>query len=273
MNIIVIFTCYNRKSKTETCIHTLAEGNTACHFTFVVVDDNSTDGTRKLLEDMRSDYDICILHGNGKLFYSGGMRLGMQYVLEKYDQDYDYVLLVNDDVVFFDHAIEKLTVQSRKQNDSVVVGAMCSDDGQLSYSAVKYINGIKSRNMMTSEWELPADTFCANCVLIPCKAFKKAGIMDEKYIHAMGDFDYGLMLRKNDFEIHVSKEFVGNCNDNPKTNTWSDTSLGRWERIKKKESPKGLPAGQWFYFLKKNFGFLTAIIKSCTPYIKILLGK
>lgn len=273
MNIIVIFTCYNRKNKTETCIQTLALGNPMCRFTFVVVDDNSSDGTAELLEKMKEKYEIHILHGDGKLFYSGGMHLGMEYVLEQCGQTYDYVLMVNDDVIFFDNVIEKLSFQSREQNNAIVVGAMCDDNGQLSYSAVKYIRGVKCRNMSVSEWEIPADTFCANCVLIPYQSFKETGSMDGAYIHAMGDFDYGLMLKNKGFDIHVSKTFAGTCNDNPIVNTWMDSSLGRWERIKKKENPKGLPAGQWFYFLRKNFGFVTAVIRSCTPYIKILLGK
>lgn len=273
IDIIVVFTCYNRKNKTITCIQTLEEGNPACRFTFVVVDDNSTDGTVELLEKMKDKYAIHILHGNGKLFYSGGMRLGMEYVLEKCRQTYDYVLMVNDDVIFFCNAIEKLVVQSKEQRNAIVVGAMCDENGQLSYSAVKYIGGIKSRSMSVSEWEIPADTFCANCVLIPYQSFRETGSIDGAYIHAMGDFDYGLMLKSKGFDIYVSKAFAGICNDNPKVNTWADRSLGRWERFKMKENPKGLPAGQWFYFLKKNFGIATAIIKSCTPYIKILLGK
>ena len=114
MNIIVIFTCHNRKDKTETCIHTLVSGNPACRFTFVVVDDNSTDGTAELLERLKSKHDIRVLHGNGSLFYSGGMRLGMEYTLEQCGQAYDYMLMVNDDVVFFQNAIEKLVAQSRE---------------------------------------------------------------------------------------------------------------------------------------------------------------
>lgn len=273
MDIIVILTCYNRKKKTENCIRTLASGNPTCGFTFIVVDDNSTDGTKELLEKMQNEYNLYSLHGNGNLFYSGGMRLGMKYVLEQCRQACDYILMVNDDVTFFENVIEKLIAQSREQNNAVIVGAMCDDNGQLSYSAVKYISGITCRNMQVSEWKISADTFCANCVLIPYQAFEKTGVMDSAYIHAMGDFDYGMMLRSNGFDIHVSKEFVGICNDNPVADTWADASLGRWERIKKKENPKGLPAGQWFYFLRKNFGLLTAIIRSCTPYIKILLGR
>ena len=143
MNIIVIFTCHNRKDKTETCIHTLVSGNPACRFTFVVVDDNSTDGTAELLERLKSKHDIRVLHGNGSLFYSGGMRLGMEYTLEQCGQAYDYMLMVNDDVVFFQNAIEKLVAQSREQDNAIIAGAMCDDIGQLSYSAVKYIRGIR----------------------------------------------------------------------------------------------------------------------------------
>ena len=40
-----------------------------------------------------------------------------------------------------------------------------------------------------------------------------------------------------------------------------------------KESPKGLPSKQWFYFLKKNFNINYAVWKSITPYIRIILKK
>ena len=43
--------------------------------------------------------------------------------------------------------------------------------------------------------------------------------------------------------------------------------------IRLKESVKGAPFKQWFYFLKKNFGIFTAVIHAFTPYIRIILKK
>lgn len=273
MKILVIFTCHNRKEKTENCIKTLVKGNLECEFTIIAVDDDSKDGTWEMLDAMRQEYHIRLLRGNGNLFYSGGMRKGMEYALNELGERYDYLLIVNDDVLFYAGCVKKMIRQSEEQGGSVIVGAMCDHGGHISYSAVKYIKGIKYQVLEIKEWEINADTFCANCVLIPYEAFQKVGIMDRYYIHSLGDFDYGLSLKRAGYPIHVSREYAGICEDNPRAGGWQDTTLSRIDRIRKKENIKGVPTRQWFYFLKKNFGLLTAVRGCVTPYIRILTGR
>ena len=65
MEITVILTCFNRKEKTQACIRELVEKNAACSFTFVVVDDNSSDGTVEVLQEMQKEYDIRLLQSDG----------------------------------------------------------------------------------------------------------------------------------------------------------------------------------------------------------------
>ena len=79
--------------------------------------------------------------------------------------------------------------------------------------------------MGLSEWETPADTFNANCVLIPYKAFERVGAMDSYYRHSLGDFDYGLSLKRAGYKVYQSKEFAGMCNNNDSKGTWTDTCL------------------------------------------------
>lgn len=273
MRILVILTCFNRKEKTKKCVEGLVEGNREHSFTFVVVDDNSTDGTGEMLESMKPEYDIYILKGDGKLFYSGGMRKGMDYALESMEPEYGYLLMVNDDVSFMDGCISKMIVQSRQQGGAVIVGAMCDAGKALTYSAVKYTKGIRYRNLDIREWNVAADTFNANGVLIPFEIFRTVGSLDGHYIHSLGDFDYGLSVKGAGYNIYVSKEYVGICEKNSMSGGWLDNSLSRKERFKKKESIKGAPMKQWFYFLRKNFGLVEAVRGGITPYVRILIGR
>jgi GT2 family glycosyltransferase len=274
INILAVLTCYNRKTYTEQAIRKLVQGNPLCKFSFIVVDDNSTDGTFELVNTLKNEFDIHIIKGSGQLFYSGGMRVGMNYALDNYNHhSFDYFLMLNDDVIFFESVIEKLTRQSENQGGAIIVGATCDDENSLSYGAIKYLHGYIYRKIPVADWQIPADTFNANCVLIPFEIFVKTGSIDPYYIHSLGDFDYGLNLKRNGFRLFSSKEYVGICNTNSSSNTWTDINLNREDRIKKKESVKGAPAKQWFYFLNKNFGFLSAIIGSCSPYFRILIGK
>lgn len=251
MSVLALFTCFNRKEKTEQCIHSIVKANPECDFTFVVADDGSTDGTVQVLERLKLKYNIHVLHGNGSLFYSGGMRLAMKYVKQEMSRAFDYILLMNDDVVFLNSSVERMILQSKEQNHAIIVGGMKNEDGSHSYGAVKYTRGIKYKILATDEWEIEADTFNANAVLIPWRAFCDTEIVDEHYVHTLGDFDYGLSLRNNGYKIYTSKDYVGICNNNSAKGTWTDSSLPRKVRIQKKENPKGAPARQWFYFLKK----------------------
>ncbi|MCD7824191.1 MAG: glycosyltransferase family 2 protein [Oscillospiraceae bacterium] len=273
MKVLAIFTCFNRKDKTENCIRKLTASNPTCEFTFVVADDNSTDGTQEILTSMQTDFDIHLLKGDGNLFYSGGMRLGMDYALNKLGSDYDYMLMMNDDVEFYDHCIEKMAEQSIEQNNSIIVGATEDSCGKLSYSAMKVERGYYFSRMPIDRWKDEADTFNANCVLIPYEAFKKTGSIDSVYVHSLGDFDYGLALKRNGYKLHVNREYVGCCNNNPSAGTWTDRSLSRRERIRKKESVKGAPTKQWFHFLRKNFGLPRAVFSSMTPFFRILVKR
>lgn len=270
-SVLALFTCFNRKEKTRQAVKGLVEGNPEVAFSFVIVDDCSTDGTAQMLETEDFGAPIRVLHGNGGLYYSGGMILGMEDILAS-GQEAQYLLMMNDDVEFYPDCIRKLIAQSRAQGDAVIVGATCDHGGQLSYSAILYEKGIHYRFLPPGETSVDADTMNANCVLIPFDWFRRAGVMDNHYRHSLGDFDYGLTLRDLGAKLHVSRDYVGICCDNPSTGTWHDRSLSRLTRLKRKETVKGDPVGPWFYYLRKHFGLATAIKSSLTPYIRILLG-
>ena len=274
MRIHVIFTCYNRAEKTKNCILSLIEGNPSLDFRFTVVNDGSTDGTSDALAALNGQYRcITEIRGNGSLFYSKGMRRGME-ALNASGEVYDYVLLVNDDVEFAPCAIEKLIEESRSKNGAVIVGATHDDEGNFTYGGVKYKKGTLKYDLMTCEQsDMLCDTFNANCVLLPWSLYVSVEPMDGYYAHAAGDFDYGFSLSRAGAEIYTSSFYAGKCNRNSPDGTWSDKSLGRLERLRKKESPKGLPLKSWLHFLRKNFGYRQVILHGFTPYIRLLLGK
>lgn len=267
--VLGIATCFNRWEKTVTSVKRLIEGNPTIDFSFVIVDDDSTDGTREALEQI---VGVTVLTGTGSLFYSGGMRKGIEWA-QNNGKEYDFCLLFNDDVEFFAGAIEGL---ARRKKNIVWIGPTCDDSRELSYGGILKISSwrpsVKIVKADTTEG-LACDTCNANCVLIPWEIFRDMDNIDNVYTHAMGDFDLGFNLVRRGIELRVSDNYVGMCCDNAVSGGWRDATLPRKRRLELKESPKGLPAKEWFHYLKKEYGMITACIYSAIPYIRILAKK
>lgn len=267
--ILGLMTCFNRKDRTIHTLKSLIENNN-CRFDFIVLDDNSTDGTYESLCEFPN---VSVLRGDGNMYYSGGMRRVINQALNL-DSCYDYCMLFNDDVDFYNGAIDYLI--KRSDEESIMVGPTCDDSGNISYGGVVRTSAFRpSFNIIKGDdtGETKCDTFNANCVLIPWNIFRGLGNIDDKYTHSLGDFDYGFSAKRSGITIRVVEKFVGVCCDNPTQGSWRDVTLTRKERITLKETPKGLPREEWFYYLKKNYSIGTAIVYSIIPYIRIILKK
>lgn len=271
IRILGLATCFNRKEKTEKAIKSLVSGNPAVSFSFIVVDDGSTDGTKEALKNISN---VKVISGDGNLYYSGGMRTAIE-AAKLQTEKFDYCLLFNDDVDFFDSAIEELC---RKDTSFIWVGPTCEKDGSLSYGGViKKSNWLPRTEIIMAETEegRECDTFNANCVLIPWEIFLSLDNIDCVYTHSIGDFDYGFEAKKKGYKLKVSNKYVGECPDNPvnSNSNWRNVNLSRKKRFHLKESPKGLPVYEYFHYLRKQYHFATAVIYSLLPYVRILLKK
>lgn len=269
VKIIVLFTCYNRKEKTISAIKKI--NNSCLNVEFLIIDDKSTDGTVESINKLNQVKKKVIV-SNGNLYYSRGMRMGMEYLLGK-KKKYDYLLIINDDVDFYEGFLEKMIDFSLEKN-GIVIGSTIDSNGKLSYGGIKYRNKFSSKfKRVGPEYIEECDTFNANCVLIPYDSFEKCGAIDKHYTHSIGDFDYGFKLKKCGYKLYMLNEYVGLCNRNSIDNTWQDKSLNISERLRKKKQIKGLPFKQNFYYFYKNFNIFLAIKCSITPYIRILLKR
>ncbi len=268
--VVVLFTCYNRKNKTLNAIQKLQ--NQYKNIEFVIVDDKSTDGTVDEIEQIQH-LNKKIIETTGNQYYSGSMRIGMNYILT-HNNNYDYILLINDDVDFNNNFLISMIAKS-KELESVLVGATQDNNGKLSYGGIKYTITKRSIDYerVGPEYSFELDTFNANCVLIPYEWFVKCGPIDKHYTHSLGDFDYGFALKSNNFKIRMFDQYVGICNRNDKKGTWLDRELPLFERLRKKEHPKGAPTREVYYYHKKNFTRYIALKVTILLIVKLFLRK
>lgn len=270
-NVVVLLTCFNRQDKTISAIKKLNSSN-QCKLKFLIVDDGSTDDTVAELKKLSADIEI--INSGGNKYYTGSMRIGMEYLIKK-GEKYDYLLLINDDVDFYDCIIDKLILYSKIKNNQVIVGSTIDNNKQLSYGGIHYYTRYLSAkyNIVGPNYTDCCSTFNANCVLIPFNIFCENGIYDSHYCHGVGDFDYGLKITRNGYKIFVYKEYIGVCNRNSSKNTWQDKSLSISKRLRFKKTPKGFRNKEMFHYYIKNFNIIVAFRYIISAYAHIFLRR
>lgn len=208
-NIAVILTVFNRKVITLKGLRSLYKAiemlGEAYSFDIYMTDDGSSDGTGEAVA--KEFPEIRIVEGNGKLFWSGGMRKAWQAAVDS-GKAYDFFLWFNDDVELYEDALVTIFESYRTcGTDCLVTGAFHDCQGNPSY-------GGRTKGGTTLE----PDGSCqevtlmnGNLVLIPNAAFCKLGMIDKAFIHSVGDYDYGLRARESGYGIRLTAKYVGVC--------------------------------------------------------------
>tara|TARA_A100000164_G_C21931335_1_gene785780 strand:- start:2324 stop:3154 length:831 start_codon:yes stop_codon:yes gene_type:complete len=272
MKIAVLLASHNRSQKTIKCIQTLNDQNS--QLDFFLVDDNSSDDTVEKIK--RLFPDVKIFNGSGNLYWAGAMRYGWN----KIDHNkYDMLLVVNDDVYFYEDAITnaikefKEIFEVRGANDFALVGStnFSNNKNSVSYGGqkrsskwhplkFKLISPSDSRN-------LEADTLNMNFAMIPTDLILKLGFLENYFVHGGADFEFGLRLKRKNAKIFVMKKFIGICDRNPDV-----TFAGNiFQRFRKFNDPKVQPFNQRYQYFKSYGGFLWPIL-FLASYIKLMFG-
>src|ERR1700687_4774995 len=106
---------FNRIQYTRGCLELLL-AQTYPKLRTIVVDDGSSDGTYDMVHVEHPE--VVLLRGDGSLYWTGAMRLGIEYILAHCAAD-DYVLFLNDDLVFAPDLVEKLLEIVRRHPQSL----------------------------------------------------------------------------------------------------------------------------------------------------------
>ena len=118
MKVAVLLATYNRREKTIACLTNLYEQSlpSNCEFEVFLTDDASTDGTQ---ESVKNEFpQINLLHGDGSLFWAGGMRNSWTQAIKN---NYDFYLLLNDDTLLKHDALFTLFYTANKSSDKPVI--------------------------------------------------------------------------------------------------------------------------------------------------------
>lgn len=277
-NIAVLITCHNRKDKTLHCLQALFDSVKPEDIALDVflVDDGSTDGTAEAVAAVFPG--VCIIRGNGSLFWNQGMRMAWKEAVEK--GEFDFFLWLNDDTIMDRDALMVLLETDeviRKENELRLITAACrasefsdifSYGGRTDIDKVIPNGGIQECKYVNG-----------NLVLIPKELFSKLGYLAANYTHGIGDNDYGLRCLEIGGKCYTTAKFIATCPPNEGIPGLCNPEVSLRKRWQLLHSPKGLNIREYNQFRKRFWGkkwlvfAFKAYAKTIVPRIYTSISK
>ena len=227
-DLTVIITSFHSRDKIFSCIESIEKSIK------IIVIENSND--EKLKEEIQSKYQNveCIL-SKENLGYGAGNNLGLSRV------ETSYALIVNPDVTLNNDAVNKFFLSINNLEDFGIVAPISQNE--------KYNNFNINHDKEIKE----VDNVKGFAMFLNMKNLKQINFFDDNFFLYFEEIDLCRRLKKNNSKIFIDP-------------TIKVSHLGGTSHNSEIEKPMELSRNwhwMWstFYFHKKHYGYLTAIIK------------
>ena len=218
MVISVLLACHNRRDTTLQCLkrlhsQTLPESTT---LDIYLVDDGSADGTSDAVKEEFPN--VKVMAGDGNLFIYGALRIAWD---EARRSQFDYLLLLNDDIVLDVDAISESISWSSRMGKSVVLGGAMRDPktSEVTYSGFDRpsFHRVRMHRILPKEDDCtPVEALNGNFILVPAAAAIKLHNFAPYVIQKLGDIELTLRANRIGLTCALMPGTVGTCPFNPR---------------------------------------------------------
>jgi GT2 family glycosyltransferase len=225
--IALLIPVFNKLELTRKCVKSLlplidsTKLKNICPY-LVIIDDGSTDGSGAWIA--KNYPEIVLLKGDGNLWWSGGVNMGAKYALEQ--QDTDYVLLWNNDIIADDHYFTELDKLFPDFEKDTIIGSkiytLHPPDQIWAFGAVfnprngrKYMIGFEEGDQEAYQTVREVDWLPGMGTLVPVDVIKQIGYWDAEHFEQYhGDSDFTYRAKTRGYRILVY----------PQLKLWNDTT-------------------------------------------------
>lgn len=219
--LIPVFNGLDFTKKSLTRLHEVIPESESTDIQVIVIDDGSTDGTGEWIRDNYPKTHL--LTGDGNLWWSGGINLGMKYAIETLTCD--YLLWWNNDILpaedyFFE--LEKIILTHHPMIAGSKIFYAHEPDLVWSmggifdtHNGMKYMRAMNQKDNPKLDQMVNADWLPGMGTILHKSVVQRIGWLDEKnFPQYHGDSDYTYRARLAGIEIKVF----------PRLKIWNDKS-------------------------------------------------
>lgn len=178
-------------------------------FEFIIVDNNSTDGTRQFLETLKTPPYV-IIHNSENLGFAKANNQAARVASG------EFLIFLNNDTILTPNWFEPMLAAFDARDDVGAVGniQLNAKTGLIDHAGVFFqLDGQpghsrKGTKRIPQKHFLEWNAVTAACLLVPRKLFEQVGGFDEAFINGAEDIDLCLKLRAKGFRNLVSTRSV-----------------------------------------------------------------
>ena len=268
-SVYILIPVHNRKLVTLHLLEQLNRTKSLDLYHVIIIDDGSTDGTSEAIADLYPQ--VIILKGDGNLWWTGAIVMGMQYAMEK---GAGFLIWLNDDTIPNFATIPKL-VNICQEDSRIIASAQCYGDENLSsptYGAQQK-RGLSVRLRSTAPGAIQkCDALSGNLVCFSSDVVRAIGYPNASRVpHCQADIIYTYQAKKAGFIPMVIGDAIAICDMNPLDIGWINSPVNMINRWKTIGSPKSniYPPAYWYYC--QQFYGLLGIIPFINVYLRLII--
>ena len=230
----------------------------------VVVDDGSTDGTSEAIKNKYPS--VILLHGNGTLWWTGAIKLGMEYAIE---HNADFVVWLNDDCLIGNKTLEGLVDFARCDSKRIVggMGYELSAPTEIAFGGKKR-KAFGYEIIKPSQEEIyPCDLLSGNLVCFSTKVVEDIGYPDaDGCPHYGGDSHFLIRARKAGYSIfldarHAAQNVTTKSTSIMNSNQWLLGGTSAKELFKLIFIPQSILSWRvWWFLYTEDYGLIGIVL-------------
>jgi len=213
LSIAVILVNWKKYNLTSKCIDSLNKSNYK-NFKIILVDNEYSE---KSLIDLRNKHkELIVFKEKNNLGFAGGNNIGIRYALEN---DYDYIMLLNNDTEVKENFILPLVERIEKDhflgavqplilnfsNKSIIWNAGGKLNKFLGLTSTRLNNNKLNSSIVFDDY---TDWISGCCILIKSEILTKVGLLDEKFFNYYEDVDWSLRMKSLGYDLGFVKESI-----------------------------------------------------------------